>query len=234
LNPSPLKKTITIKHLLTNQAGLDCDISNEASAGNENEMNYSNDWVKFTLDLPMIDTPGTKGRYCSGGVITLGRIIEKVSGLTLTEFAKQNLFDPLGIHDYKWHFKPDRSSAETFCQLYLLPRDMAKFGLLYVNKGKWNGKQIIPEDWVKESVSKHSVVNNIDYGYLWWLQYLNAGGRRHDGVAAKGNGGQRIYLFPPYHMVAVITGGSYNVQSSSDRILIDHVLPAFNAVRPRQ
>jgi CubicO group peptidase (beta-lactamase class C family) len=226
-NPSPLKDGITIKHLLTNQAGFDCDIKNDSSAGNETVMGQSADWVKFTLDLPMLDTPGTNGRYCSGGPIVLGRIIEKVSGKPLADFAYENLFRPLGIAKYRWDFKPDRSSAETFCQLYLRPRDMIKFGMLYLNNGMWKGNQIIPQLWVSESLEKHSVVNDTEYGYLWWRQYLNAGGQRRDGIAAKGNGGQRIYLFPQYNMIAVITGGSFNVDSSSDLLLATYILPSF-------
>ena len=78
-NMSDAKKRITIENLLTQQTGLDCDISNEKSVGNEITMDYSDDWVKFTLDLPMIDTPGGKGMYCSGNPVTLGRIIEKAT-----------------------------------------------------------------------------------------------------------------------------------------------------------
>ena len=93
-------------------------------------MSNSDDWVKFTLDLPMIDIPGGKGMYCSGNPVILGRIIEKETHQPLPEFAKKTLFEPLGITKFKWNFKPDKSSSETFCQLYLMPRDMAKFGFI--------------------------------------------------------------------------------------------------------
>ena len=220
-----LKKSITIRHLLTNQSGFDCDISIDSSAGNENIMGLSEDWVKFTLDLPMLDTPGTRGRYCSGNVIVLGRILEKASGMKLDEFARENLFKPIGISQFKWDFTPGKSSAETFCQLYMRPRDMAKFGLLYLNNGSWRGKQVIPPGWIRESTEEHSTVNETSYGYLWWRQWLNVAGRRYDGIAAKGNGGQRIYMFPEYNLLAVITGGSFNRDSPSDLMLINHVLP---------
>lgn len=226
-NLTTTKQNITIRHLLSNQAGWDCDITIDSSAGNETAMGLSNDWVKFTLDLPMIDTPGTRGRYCSGNAIILGKIIEKVSGMGLSDFARDNLFKPLGIVQYKWSFKPDRSSEETFCQLYMRPRDMLKFGMLYLNNGEWREKQLIPPGWIRESIATHSTVNGTEYGYLWWKQWLNVGGKRNDGVTAKGNGGQRIYLFPEYNLIAVITGGSYNVDSPSDRMLINHVLPGL-------
>ena len=95
-NNSETKKRITIENLLTNQSGLDCDLSNPKSEGNETTMSNTGDWVKFTLDLPMIDTPGGKGMYCSGNPITLGRIIEKTTKQPLPEFARKNLFSPLG------------------------------------------------------------------------------------------------------------------------------------------
>lgn len=227
-NISESKNRITIEHLLTNQSGLDCDISNDKSDGNETKMSNSNDWVKFTLDLPMTDTPGGKGMYCSGNVVTLGRIIEKTTKKPLPRFAKEILFAPLGITRFKWHFKPDASSAETFCQLYLRPRDMAKFGLLYLNKGKCNGKQIVPADWVTQSLTKHSAVQNVDYGYLWWLKYLDADGVLYNGKAAQGNGGQKIYIWEEQNMVTVITGGNYNIQSPSDELIRKYILPAFS------
>jgi len=227
-NSSEAKNRITIENLLTNQSGLDCDVSNDKSEGNETKMSNSNDWIKFTLDLPMVDTPGGKGMYCSGNPITLGRIIEKATKQPLPEFAKENLFAPMSIKKLKWSFKPDISSAETFCQLYLRPRDMAKFGLLYLNKGNWNGKQIIPTDWVKQSLMKHSTVQNVDYGYLWWIKYLDADGVRYYGKAAQGNGGQKIYIWEQQNMVTVITGGNYNTQSPSDELIRKYILPAFN------
>ncbi len=227
-NNSDLKHQITIENLLSQQTGLDCDISNEKSEGNETTMSNTDDWVKFTLDLPMIDIPGGKGMYCSGNAITLGRIIEKATKQPLPEFAKQTLFGPLGITKFKWHFKPDKSSSETFCQLYLRPRDMAKFGLLYLNEGKWNGHQVIPANWVQQSLSKHSVIQGVDYGYLWWLKYLDADGVRYYGKAAQGNGGQKIYIWPEQNMVTVITGGSFNAQSPSDELIGKYILPAFN------
>lgn len=222
------KKKITVKHLLTNQSGLDCDISNANSLGNETVMSNTNDWVKFTLDLPMVDTAGGRGMYCSGNPITLGRIIEKTTKQDLPNFADQYLFKPLGIKNYAWNFKPDKTSAETFCQVYLTSRDMVKFGLLYLNKGKWNNKQVISTSWIEQSLKKHSTVQGVNYGYLWWNKYLDADGVRYYSYAAQGNGGQKIYVFQELDMAVVITGGNYNSQSPSDEIIKEHILPSFN------
>ena len=227
-NNSDEKKKITIENLLTNQSGLDCDVSNPNSVGNETTMNNSDDWVQFTLDLPMTESAGGKGMYCSGNPITLGKIIEKTTKQSLPEFAKENLFHPLGIKNFVWNFKPDKSSVETFCQVYLTSRAMAKFGLLYLNKGNWKGEQIISKDWVEQSLKKHSVVQGVDYGYLWWNKYLEVDGTKYYTFGAQGNGGQKIYLLQEQNMVIVITGGNYNSQSPSDELIKKYVLPAFN------
>ena len=227
-HPSPLKQAITVQDLLTNQSGLDYDISDPKAAGNEVAMGNSRDWVKYTLDLPMREAPGTVGRYNSGNPITLGRLVEKQARQPLPEFARQHLFGPLGITRFDWRFQPDSSSAETFCQVSLRPRDMAKFGLLYLDQGRWQGRQVVPATWVTASLTKHSVVQNVDYGYLWWLKYLDAGSTRYYGAAAQGNGGQRIWVLPQQHLVVVVTGGNYNQQSPSDELIATYVLAAFN------
>ncbi|KUJ63531.1 hypothetical protein AR687_02255 [Flavobacteriaceae bacterium CRH] len=221
------KKEITIEDLLTNESGLDCDVSNPKAEGNETAMNNSDDWIQYTLDLPMISTPGGNGMYCSGNPIIMGRIIERATKMTLPDFAKQTLFKDLGIKNFQWNFKPNASSAETFCQLYLNSRDMAKLGLLYLNKGSYNGKQVISKDWIKESFTKHSDVQGVHYGYLWWLKYLEVNGVRFQGKVAQGNGGQKIYVWEDQNMITVITGGNYNAQSSSDELIQKYILPSF-------
>ncbi|WP_210518951.1 serine hydrolase domain-containing protein [Hymenobacter terricola] len=227
-NNSATKQQITIENLLTNQSGLDCDIANEHSEGNETTMDYSRDWVKFTLDLPMSEQPGGKGMYCSGNPITVGRIIERQARMPLVDFARKNLFAPLGITKFDWRFRPDSTSAETYCQLSLRPRDMAKFGLLYLNNGQWQGRQVVSAAWVTTSLAKHSVVQNVGYGYLWWLKYLDVNGTRYYGAMAQGNGGQRISVWPQQKLVVVVTGGNYNQQSPSDELIGRYVLAAFN------
>jgi len=227
-NYTDAKARITVENLLTNQTGIDYDMSNGKAAGNEVAMDNTDDWVKYTLDLPMIDTPGGKGMYASGNPITVGRIIEKTSGMPLHDFAVKYLFGPLGINNFKWNFAPNKSNAEDFCQVYLTPREMAKFGQLYLNGGLWNGKQVVPRQWVNESLAKHSVVQGVDYGYLWWLKYMDADGTRYYGKAAQGNGGQKIYLFPAQDLVIVVTGGNYNSQSPSDELIKKYILLAFN------
>jgi CubicO group peptidase (beta-lactamase class C family) len=228
-NFAEAKRKITIEDLLTHSSGLDCNDEEPKSAGNESRMAYSEDWVKFVLDLPMLHEPGTVSTYCSGGVILLGRIIEKATGIKIEDFARERLFKPLGIDRFEWRFDPDKSSAETFIQISLRPRDMAKFGLLFSQGGRWNGRQILPAKWVEASLARHSTVNETDYGYLWWRQYLNVPGGRHQGIVATGNGGQKIYLWPDLDLIVVTTGGNYNKDSHADELLIRYILPPIPA-----
>jgi CubicO group peptidase (beta-lactamase class C family) len=230
-NNTDAKKQITLENLLSNQSGLDCDTYNPKAVGNETIMAYEKDWIQYSLDLPMNDSAGGIGQYCSSNPIIMGRIIEKATKMPLPEFAKQTLFKGIGINNFEWHFKPDPSSGETFCQLNLRSRDMAKFGLLYLNNGLWNGKQVIPKEWVDQSLNKHSVVAGLDYGYLWWTKYLDANGVRYYGKLAQGNGGQKIYIFKELNLVTVITAGHYNMQSSSNELNAKYILPAFNKSR---
>ena len=228
-NLTDAKRHITVEDLLTMRSGFDCDDWNQSSPGNESTMGRSDDWVKFILDLPMRSEPGTASSYCSGGVIGLGRLVEKVSGQPLEAFAREQLFEPLGIRDLQWKFDPDRSSIDTFCQLSLTPRDMVKIGLLYMNGGVWNGRQVLPADWVKASTSRHTSLGGTDYGYLWWLPYLEVPGGRHYGIMATGNGGQKIFLWPALDLVVVMTGGNYNAQSPANELAIKYILPKIDA-----
>ncbi len=222
------KKRMTIKHLLTNTSGLDCDTYNPKAYGNETEMGYTDDWIQYSLDLPMIDSAGGKGQYCSSNPIIMGRIIEKATKMTIPQFAEKTLFKGLGIKNYVWNFKLDKSSAETFCQVYLTSRDMVKFGSMYLNKGVWNGKQVLSKDWVKQSWTKHTNIEGLDYGYLWWTKYLEANGVGYYGKLAQGNGGQKIYIFEEQNLIVVTTAGHYNVQSPINEIVSKYILPSFN------
>jgi CubicO group peptidase (beta-lactamase class C family) len=230
-NDTDSKSRITVEDLLTMRSGLDCDDWNQASPGNESKMGRSDDWVKFTLDLPMRNSPGSTSAYCSGGVIVLGRLVEKLSGKPLETFARENLFEPLGIRTFDWRFDPDRSSINTFCQLSLTPRDMLKIGLLYMNGGRWHDRQILPADWVKASTARHTSLDDMEYGYLWWRPYLEVPGGRHHGIMATGNGGQKIFLWPALDVVVVMTGGNYNTSSPANALATKYILPTKGSSR---
>ncbi|PUZ25820.1 hypothetical protein DCC81_16310 [Chitinophaga parva] len=180
-----------------------------------------------------VDTPGTVGRHNSGNPITVGYIIQQKAGMPLSTYAAKNLFAPLQIQDFRWDFRPDPSNENNYCQVFLTPRDMAKFGQLFLQNGRRKGKQLLPAAWVRESTAPHSVVQNIPYGYFWWLKYLDAGNTRYYSFAAQGNGGQKIYVFRSLDLVVVTTGANFNSKSPADELIAKFVLPAFNKKGPQ-
>jgi CubicO group peptidase (beta-lactamase class C family) len=205
-NMDSRKEKITIKDFLTYRHGMDCNDEDSKTAGYELKMLESNDWVKFTLDLPMMQNPGIKSSYCTGCAQTLGRLVEITTQTPLVEFADKHLFSPMGITNYKWRFKPDSSSVGTFNTMHLRPRDMLKLALMYLNEGRWEGKQIVSSDWVKKTFEK----DDVEFGYLWRHKSFEVNGKRYDSYLATGNGGQKINIWPELNMITIFTGGNYN------------------------
>lgn len=214
------KAQMTIRDFLRMRTGLTCNDWNPQSAGHEEKMYDAHDWVKFVLDLPATGTAGTEYSYCTGAPVTLGAIVSNASGKSIPEFASENLFQPLGINDYAWEFMPN-GRADTGGHLHMRPRDMMKFGLLFLNHGQWNGTQIISSDWVEESTRPDGDVpgRNTQYGYLWWYTTGSVNGNTLNGYFANGNGGQLIFIFEEIDMVIVFTGGTYNRDSRAFSIL---------------
>ncbi|XOV81186.1 MAG: serine hydrolase domain-containing protein [Aestuariibacter sp.] len=203
---SSAKQAVSIEHLLRYRHGLDCENNNPESRGNELSMMQSDDWIKFTLNLPMAGTPGERSSYCTGTALVLGRLTELAVGKGLESFANTHLFSPLGISDYQWRFAPNKTSQTTFNQLYLRPRDMLKFATLYLNRGAWQGKQVLTQQWVKDSFT----ADKGEYGYMWRHKYFVVDGKQYDSFMASGNGGQKINVWPAHNMITVFTGGNFN------------------------
>ncbi|HVW11222.1 MAG TPA: serine hydrolase [Bryobacteraceae bacterium] len=238
-NPDPRKAKITLSNLLSMSSGLDCNDHSSTSPGRETVIDEAPDWVKATMDLPMIHDPGTQGFYCSGGVAVVGRIVENAVHRKLPDFAQANLFGLLGMKRADWSWNYDLTSADKeFSQIHLRPRDMLKLGMLFANGGRWQGKQVISSAWVKTSLAEHSRVDDTGYGYFWWRPWLNvptaAGNQRVDMIAAQGNGGQKIYLLPQYDFIAVFTAGDYNSDGAPpNKIMIRTILPALIAAHSK-
>ena len=237
-NPDPRKDKITVEDLLTMSSILECDDSNQFSRGNEERMYVIEDWIKFTLDLPVKGFPGwtTKptdspyGRsfsYCTAGAVTVGGILERATKTPLVEFAKKYLFDPLGISSAEWQYTP-LGSASTAGGLGLRGRDLLKLGQVYLNNGMWKGKRIVSEDWVKTSTRPHVQVDGeTEYGYFWWLKRYRAGNRKVLAYCMLGNGGNKVCVFPSLDMVVVVTSTNYNTRGmheQTDMILSDYIL----------
>jgi len=167
------KDKITLEHLLTMSAGLQWDEWSFPYTDSRNShfsMNNSGNPIRYVLSRPVAAEPGTKFVYNSGLSITLGGVIEGASGLRVNQFVERYLFSALGISDYFWWRYPN-GTFQTGGGLYMLPRDMAKFGYLYLNDGAWNGVQIISKAWVEHSTQAHLAIDSYwNYGYQWWLR----------------------------------------------------------------
>ncbi len=222
------RDSIRIKHLLSMTAGLYWDewtypyddIRNTHVA-----LAMSPDPVRYALELPIEAPPGEIFQYNSGMSITLGRIVHNASGLTTDSFAEQYLFGPLGITDYDWYSYPD-GTFQTGGGLWLRPRDMAKFGLLYLNGGRWGGEQVVSEGWVNDSAQQHAP--GVGYGFQWWLGYYGLGGQVIESFSARGRGGQYIFVLPELDLVVVFTGWNDNeLAGQAFDMLRDYVLVAL-------
>lgn len=207
------KQTMTLEDVLTMRTGLDW----QESRGDLSEMRNQPDWIKYLLDKPMAEAPGTRWNYCSGCSHIFSVIINNRSGMNTREFAEENLFKPLGIKDVKWMTDPDGVpfGAGGFP---LTPRDMAKLGYLYLRDGQWDGKQIVSSDWVRRSTQTYATVDeHFGYGYHWFPMPLLKG------YAALGSGGQIVLVIPESDLIIATTA---HTEESIFELIEKYVLPA--------
>ncbi len=165
------------------------------------QLEWSKDWIAFTLGQPMDADPGTKWAYNSGGSQLLSGIIKAATGRFIDEYATEHLFSPIGIRNMHWKSTPT-GHPDTEGGLYLTAADLAKIGQLYLQDGIWEGRRVLPVGWVKSATSRHvtGVAPNWDYGYQWWLTSRNG----VDIWAGRGFGGQLLIVIPSRDVVGVI------------------------------
>ena len=160
----------------------------------------------------------------------LGAIIKKTTGEDIDSFANKNIFLPLGIKAYKWD-KTKEGFRWCASGLRLTSRDMAKFGLLYINKGVWRNRKIIPASWIDESLKYYfTSVNDPEtkYGYQFWGADIPIGNEVVQNFAAMGNGGQIILIIPTKSIEIVVTAGNYYTRPGQTFIMIaDEIFPAI-------
>jgi CubicO group peptidase (beta-lactamase class C family) len=226
------KGNITLHHLLTMSSGLSWDEWTTRYDDPDNlfvNMEKSPDPVEFVLNRPLIHEPGTFFTYNTGLPLVLGKIISNAANMNLDTFAIHYLFEPLGIGEHHWYIYGNNTYS-IGSGLKLTSRDMAKFGLLYLNKGVWNGEQIVTEEWIIQSTNSYfSPWYGTSYGYYWWKIPLFLNGRQIDEYSAHGRGGQFIFILPAYDMVVVFT--SWNDNDLINRpvnIMQDYILPAIS------
>ena len=219
--PSDNLKAMSVKDLLTMSSGHDPEP--KAVGGDPS--------VKQFLAAPVVHKPGTHFQYNTMGTYTLSSIITKVTGQTTLDYLKPRLFAPLGIEDPRWDLSAEGNSLGGY-GLYLHTEDVAKLGQLYLQKGKWQDQQLIPESWVAEASSKQ-VPNDQEshagighdwkqgYGFQFWRC-------AHNAFRGDGAGGQFCVVMPDQDAVIAMTAGGANMQAELDAIW-DKLLPAFQA-----
>lgn len=207
------KEELTIKHLLTMTSGLDWneEVPYDNPENSEIQMDNSKDGIEFVLSRKLVATPGTEWKYNGGTTALLGEIIRRVSGQNVYEFAKKHLFSPMGITISEWTNSTGTTIPAAASGLRLRSRDLLKFGILYLNEGKWQGQQIVSADWIRQSFTWHiSRPDGGGYGYQFWLFQDTLDGENKVWPAAVGNGDQRIFFDRKNNMVIGMTAGNYN------------------------
>ena len=231
-NNSAAKAQVSLKELLTMSSRFDGNDDDANSPGNEENMYPTDNWVKFVLDLPL-DTVKYYGQwhYFTAGVMLLGSTLDKVIPIGLEKYADTKLFKPLHIVNYQWVYTPQHVPS-TAGGIRMNALDFAKYGQLYANHGRWQGKQLLPESWVRETFSHQLPITGRKdefYGYLFWNKMYHCNGQAYETYYCSGNGGNKIFVFKDQPLVVVITATAYGSaygHAQADRIMEEFVLPA--------
>ena len=230
---TPEKRRTTLRHLLTMSSGLAWNeaVSYADTSNDERRMNRSTDPVRFVLGRPLADAPGTVFNYSGGSSQLLAAAVQRAARRPLLDYAREVLFGPLGITDVEWvHDSSDVPSAAS--GLRMRPVDLAKFGLLYLDQGRWHGRQVIPAAWVEATRTRQLDLPAADsdggrHGYTlqWWHSVFATARGEIEVLTAAGNGGQNIFVVPEFGMVVTILGGRYDAGDFlTEDILLDHVI----------
>lgn len=214
--PSNNLKRMRVRDLLT------------MNTGHENEVNWraAPNWAEAFLNHPVPHKPGTHFRYNTPATYMLSAIVQKVTGKTVLDYLTPRLFEPLGIKNPKWDTSPQGISIGGY-GLFIRTEDIAKFGQLYLQNGKWKGKQIVPAKWIQKATSKQ-VSNGSDpnsdweqgYGFQFWRC-------RHGAFRGDGKDGQFCIVLPEQNAVVAITANARNMQKELN-VVWDQLLPAFS------
>jgi CubicO group peptidase (beta-lactamase class C family) len=232
----PGRDRLLISHLLTMTLGIEWDeltIPYGDPRNSENAMVDAPDRYRYILERPIIGEPGEKWVYCGGATALLGRLIAKGTGEKLLDYARRVLFEPLGFGRSEWtsdsHGEPHAASG-----LRLLPRDLLKVGQLVLAHGAWNGRQIVPADWVTRATTPVVAIEGRGgYGYQWYTGTLNRGAPQELSWASGiGWGGQRLFVAPRLDLAVAMNAGNYALPIMeqgriASRVLYEAVLPAL-------
>ena len=248
------RRRVTLKHVLEMTAGFEWNESMPYTDPRNDEIRMTRDSLplRYALSRAFTHNPGAEYNYNGGLVQVIAAVIERATKMSLEEYARKKLFEPLGIDSVEWvgdlAGMPAAASG-----LRMRPRDMLKFGSLYLHGGNWNGRRILPAAWVDLSTRRHfqfgrepgrdrspngpDAQGEFGYSYFWWYACHPTPQGLVEARTAVGNGQQRIFVLPGLDMVVVILAGRYNDFTTGNtlgtRILREHVIPAVRSgVRP--
>ncbi len=224
---APGLRRLTLHDMLTMTHGLAWE-ENEASR----LLNRSGDWVADILSLPQRQAPGASFNYSTGVSHVLSAVLTEAAGMSVCEFAHRFLFEPLGIEVEFWGVDPQGYFTGGH-SVSMTAREIARFGQLYLDEGRWGGEQIVPGWWVAASTSPQIDIGNnyAGYGYYWWLNQI-AG---YDMYSALGAGGQILHVIPGLRLVLVTTHGyrgnqrDYAEEAESYEFLWNYLIPAIES-----
>jgi CubicO group peptidase (beta-lactamase class C family) len=223
-NLDPLKRTMTLDHLLSMSSGYYCDDSDEKAPGREDTMWESGerDFYQFALKLPMATRPGEKAVYCSTNPNLALGLLQRATGESPLYTFDRLIAGPLRIRDYGWGTDP-AGNAYGGGGAHFLPRDFMKIGQLMVNDGMWEGRRILAKAFVARASSPLYKIGQRGYGLAWWYYDLPYNGRTVRAFAALGNGGQNVFVVPDLDLVIAVYASNYG-----DRVLFmiqDDIVP---------
>lgn len=208
------KREIRLKDALSMRTGL--EFNNEKNTLGLYQTRSGS--ASFVLSFPWLNEPGTVMNYNDGAPHLVSKFLEVKTGRTLAEYAREKLFEPLGITDWKWESAKDGTTFGAF-SLYLKPRDFAKVGQLLLRNGEWEGLQIIDPEYLAEATTALTSQRNKAYGYYFWID------ERNQGYAAHGHGGQVLLVAPSENLVLLYTAWPY---TSGD--FFDDAFEMFNII----
>lgn len=224
-------KDITIEHLLNMKSGIDIDKKIYW------DVFYSDNWLQEIFNLYLEFSPGGGVKHSTSSTHLLSVALARATGQTLKDFAEENLFKPMNISADNWNRDP-QGNYTSGSDLEFQPRELVKFGMLYLNKGEMNGAQIIPEEWINDTYTagyddtgSYGDWKNIGFGYLWWRGQMKG----YDFIASLGYGGQCVMLVPEIDLVVVAACDSEVDWDRSDfqqeqivKLIAEYILPAVN------
>ena len=210
-------KEITIWHLLTHTSGISSTDSNLWYKWRSSE-----NWMDYIFNLPVISEPGKEFSYSTGNTHLLSAILEQATGMSMYEFGKEYLFNPMGIESVNIDTDP-QGISDGGNGIWMNIYDMAKFGRLFLNKGNWENQQLISEKWVDDSTSVQydRSSGTADYGYQWWVRSF--GESDYDAFFAQGHAGQYIFVVPEIDLIVVFTS-NYEGSTSIYWQLVDRIV----------